>query len=84
MTHTNTEKSSTDNDCAYITTFNVLIVSAPILSVASHIWDKVFKNGPNKICGRQSLRSLKGYVFHFAENCQHNVYRMTWTFLIKF
>ena len=25
------------------------------------IWDKVFKSGPNKICGRQPLNSLKGY-----------------------
>ena len=29
------------------------------------IWDKVFKNGPSKICGRQPLKSLKcfkGYL----------------------
>ena len=25
------------------------------------IWDKVFKNGPSKICERQSLKNLKGY-----------------------
>ena len=24
-------------------------------------WDKVFKNGPIKIFGRQPLRNLKGY-----------------------
>ena len=24
-------------------------------------WDKVFKNGPSKISGRQSLKHLKGY-----------------------
>ena len=24
-------------------------------------WDKVFKNGPSKICGRLSLENLKGY-----------------------
>ena len=24
-------------------------------------WDKVFKNGPSKICGRQHLKNLKGY-----------------------
>ena len=23
-------------------------------------WDKLFKNGPNKICGRQPLKDLKG------------------------
>ena len=23
------------------------------------IWDKAFKNGPSKICGRQPLKSLK-------------------------
>ena len=25
------------------------------------IRDKVFKNGPSKICGRQPLKNLKGY-----------------------
>ena len=25
-----------------------------------HKWDKVFKNGPSKICGRQSLKILLG------------------------
>ena len=25
------------------------------------IWDKVFKSEPSKICGRQSLKNLKGY-----------------------
>ena len=25
---------------------------------------KVFKSGPNKICGRQPLKSLKGYGLH--------------------
>ena len=24
-----------------------------------HIWVDVFKNGPNKICGRQPLKNLK-------------------------
>ena len=28
------------------------------------MWDKVFKNGPRKICGRQPLKSLKGYGLH--------------------
>ena len=27
----------------------------------SLIWDKVFKNGPSKVCGRQPLKNLKGY-----------------------
>ena len=25
------------------------------------IWDKVFKSGPSKICGRQPLKNVKGY-----------------------
>ena len=25
------------------------------------MWDKVFKNGPSEICGRQILKNLKGY-----------------------
>ena len=26
------------------------------------IWDKAFKSGPSKICGRQRLQNLKGYA----------------------
>ena len=26
----------------------------------THRWDKVFKSGPSKICGRQPLKNLKG------------------------
>ena len=25
------------------------------------MWDKIFKNGPSKICGRQPLKNLKGH-----------------------
>ena len=28
----------------------------------TNIWDKVFKNGPSKTCGRQPLKHLKGNV----------------------
>ena len=27
--------------------------------VSKVIWDKIFKNGPSKICGRQPLKNLK-------------------------
>ena len=27
------------------------------------IWGKVFKNGPSKICRRQPLKDLRGYIF---------------------
>ena len=31
-------------------------------------WDKLFKNGPSKSCGRQPFKNLKGYgllkMFH--------------------
>ena len=29
-----------------------------------YIWDKVFKNGPSKNCGRQPFKNLKGYGLH--------------------
>ena len=34
--------------------------------------DKVFTNGPSKICGRQPLKKLKGYgpfTFKFFKGC---------------
>ena len=36
------------------------------------IWDRVFKNGRSKICGRQPLKILKGYTlypFKFFKGC---------------
>ena len=30
---------------------------------SNNIWDKVFKNGPSKICGRQPLKITKGMVW---------------------
>ena len=34
------------------------------------MWDRVFKNEPSKICGRQLLKNLKGYglLKHLREN----------------
>ena len=29
--------------------------------IIRHKWDKVFKNGPSKTCGRQPLKNLKEY-----------------------
>ena len=31
------------------------------------MWDKVFKNGPIKILGRQPLKNLKGYGLSFTK-----------------
>ena len=28
--------------------------------MSAYIWDKAFKSGPSKICGRQPLKNLKG------------------------
>ena len=33
-----------------------------------HKWDKVFKNGPSKICGKQPLKTLNGYVLPKADH----------------
>ena len=34
-----------------------------------NIWDKVFKNGPCKICGRQPLKKLKGHGLLKQKGC---------------
>ena len=41
--------------------FKILLMTKPI-SGSSFMtkWDKVFKNGPSKICGRQPLKNMKG------------------------
>ena len=38
-------------------------------SVGINIWDKVFKNGPRKICGRQPLRKQTIVLFNFLKCC---------------
>ena len=38
----------------------------------SIIWDKVFKSGPSKICGRQALNNLKGYGLCKADHTPSN------------
>ena len=35
---------------------------------SNDIWDKVFKNGLSKICGRQPLKNLKGYGLPKADH----------------
>ena len=36
------------------------------------IWDKVFKNGPSKICGTQSFKNVKGYGLPKADHIPLN------------
>ena len=38
-----------------------LTLSSPSHKLLRNIWDKVFKNGPSKVCRRQPLKNLKGY-----------------------
>ena len=46
-------------------------ITAPIIE---DIWDKVFKSGRSKFCGRQPLKNLKGYSL-----LQHQIYLNTST-----
>ena len=58
------------------------------------IWDREFKKGRSKICGRQSLKNLKGYglpkadhaPFKFFKGCLPQIllgpFLNTWTQLI--
>ena len=38
------------------------------------IWVKVFKNEPSRICGRQSLKNLKGYGLTKADHITSNIF----------
>ena len=38
-----------------------LIKNKSLSKLRDNIWDKVFKNGPSKICGRQPIKNLKEY-----------------------
>ena len=39
----------------------------------NHIWGKLFKTGPSKICGRQVLKNLKGYGMLETDYTSSNV-----------
>ena len=44
-----------------------------------HIWDKLFKSGLSKFCGRQPLKNLKGYdllkqiIISFPSKKENNI-----------
>ena len=47
------------------------------------VWVKVFKNGPNKICGRQPLENLKEYclpkaAYTSSESLKAAFHKFTW------
>ena len=44
-----------------------------ILCLIKYIWDKVFKDGPSKICRRQTLTNLKEYGLLEAEHTTSNL-----------
>ena len=53
------------------------------------IWDKILKNGPSKICGRQPLKNLKRYGLPKAVHIPSNFERLsstnvTWSILEYF
>ena len=37
------------------------LITSVIINIKMFIWNKVFKNGPSNICGRQHLKNLKGF-----------------------
>ena len=43
-----------------------------VASGATVIWDKVFKNGPSKICGRWLVKNLKKYGLLEADHTPSN------------
>ena len=56
--------------------FNKMHLYSIHIFTYTYVRDKVFKNGPSKICGRQLLKNLKGYgllsrpyPFIFFEGC---------------
>ena len=56
-----------------------------------HKWDKIFKNEPSKICGRQPLKNLKGYGLlqaghipsYFLKAVSHKFYLVLFIAFVK-
>ena len=59
--------------------FFFCFVFLPSINQIMIVWDKVFKTGPSKICGRQPSKYLNGYgllqVDHISSNCLKDVFR---------
>ena len=51
-----------------------LTLSSPSHKLLRNIWDKVFKNGPSKVCRRQPLKNLKGYGLLWVLTVIHKFY----------
>ena len=54
------KQHSSRNVSTFYTEVNGL-ESEPCHIFVHNVWEKVFKNGPSKICGRQLLKDLKEY-----------------------
>ena len=80
LTDTRTPRSILNNVLTSATITNTLIHSMFKKSTikALNKWVKVFKNGPSKICGRQSLRNFKFYGLLTQER-----HWLIWTSLVK-
>ena len=50
--------------------------------MGNFIWDKVFQNGPNKICGRRGLKILLGPFWNTLSHNHGQVSKKT-VFLLK-
>ena len=57
MTHCSLKSCWYRNKCFW----NIKVAAVFDFIQSYLIWDKVFKKGPNKVCGRQPLKNLKGY-----------------------
>ena len=42
-------------------------VSKQKVHIQKYIWDKVFKSGPRKICGRQPLKYFSWTILEYSE-----------------
>ena len=58
-------QNETHCECCFIAVILTIKISFRVIK-----WDKVFKNGPSKICGRQSLKNLnRPYPLKFFKGC---------------
>ena len=54
-----------------------------VISIAPNAQDKVFKNGPSKICGKQALKNLINQFLKFSFNPLYKGSSPNFAFYIK-
>ena len=62
---------------AYLGPWQISMMELHTKIIQSFKWDKLFKNGPNEICGRQPLKNLKWFELFIWSQSTFTCWKLT-------